>query len=82
MESSADISRWELMENPPIAKRVEALRRLISFFELMGTYAGVKLLTPGRLGSADLLRSEIPVAAENQGKYFTLKSNVFVIIMY
>ena len=47
---------------------------LISFFELIGSYIGVRLVTPRRLRNNDLLRVGIPIVADNLRGGFVLKN--------
>ena len=47
-------------------------QRLISFFELLGTYFGIRLWAPRRLGNNDLTWLEIPITKDNLGNDFTI----------
>ena len=57
------------VEEPPLAvnKRTPPHNRLISVFELLGAYIGVRLWTPYRICNNDLLWLEVPVVTENLG---------------
>ena len=59
-------------KNPHMLIGVMDLRRLISFFEIMGNCAGVGLWTPDRLCNTDLARLAIPIATDNRGNYLIL----------
>ena len=61
----------EVGEKPhPWLKGLKSPQRLISCFELLGTYVGIRLSTPGRLGNNDLTWLEIPIAADTLGNDF------------
>ena len=51
------------------------MRRLISFFELLGAYAGVRLCPPSRPRNTDLIWPEIPTVADNQRRDYIPKKN-------
>ena len=65
LEANGGISHWLTGPKSP--------HRLISCFELLGTYVGIRLSTPGRLGNNDLTWLEIPIAAHNLGNDFILR---------
>ena len=46
-------------------KGIKSHKRIISFFELLGTYIGTGLWNPELQGNNDLLRLEIPIVADN-----------------
>ena len=58
-----------------MAKRVEALRRLVSFSELLGTYFGIRMWEPIRSCSKDLIYLEIPIVTDNHGNDYIIKKN-------
>ena len=60
---------------PHWLKGLKSPRSLISFFELLGTYVGIKLWTPSRIGNQDLTWLEIPIAAVNLGNDFILRKH-------
>ena len=60
-------------KNIPLVKGIEAPRRLVSFFELLGTCVGIRLWAPSRLGNNDLARLGIPIGADNLGNDFTIR---------
>ena len=59
----------------PMLKRLNSPRRLISFFELLGAYIGVRLWTPGRQGNKDLIWLAIPTVTDNLGNDFMLSKH-------
>ena len=50
-------------------------RRLLSFFELLGTYVGIRLWAPSRLGGQDLTWLEITIPTDNLGDDFILRKH-------
>ena len=58
-----------------LLKGVDSLRRLIGFFELLGTYVGIISRAPVRSCNKDLIWLGIPIVADNQGKDYILKKN-------
>ena len=57
----------------PWLKGPKSPHRLISFFELQGTYVGIRLCAPSRLGGNDLTWLEIPSVTDNLGNDFILR---------
>ena len=47
-------------------KGANSLHRLISFFELLGNYVGIRLWSPDRLCNTDLMCLEIPIVADKR----------------
>ena len=58
---------------PPRLKGTQSPHRLISFFGLLGTYVGIRLWAPSRIGNNDLTWLEIPTVAENIGNDSTVR---------
>ena len=56
-------------------KRVEAMRRIISFSDFLGTYAGARLWAPGRSCNTDLIWLEIPIVTDYQGNNYISEKN-------
>ena len=66
----AEFPSLEVNEPPPPLPRLKGLnspRRLISFFELLGTYIAVRLWTPSRHGNKDLICLASPIVTGNLG---------------
>ena len=62
---------------PHWLKGKESPHRLISFFELLGAYVGIRLWAPSRLGNQDLTWLAIPIGADNLGGRFHLKETLY-----
>ena len=56
-------------------KGLKSPRRLISFFELLGGYLGIRLWAPSRLGGNDLTLLAIPIATGNLGNDSILRKH-------
>ena len=67
MRKSASISIYRLTVKSPLVKGADALRLLLSFFELLGTYACVRLRALIRSRNTDLLWIDILVVSGNNG---------------
>ena len=59
----------------PWLKWLKSPLRLISFFELLGTYVGVRLWGPSRIGNQDLTWLGIPMVTDNLGNDFILRKH-------
>ena len=62
---------------PHWLKGLKSPRRLISFFELLGTYIGIRLCAPNRL-KGDLTWLGIPAVADNLRNDFILRKTLYV----
>ena len=60
---------------PPWITGLDSPHRLISFFELLGAYIGVRLWTPSLLCNNDLVWSAIPIVTDNIGDDFILRKH-------
>ena len=56
-----------------LLKGVDSLRRLIGFFELLGTYVGIRLWAPFRSCNKDLIWTGIPISTDDQCGDYILK---------
>ena len=62
---------------PPWLEGLKSAHRLISFFELLATYIGIRLRAPSRIDNKDLSWIEIPIVTDNLGATLFQK-NVYI----
>ena len=67
LEVNEQIAHWLKGAKPP--------RRIISFFELLGRYIGVRLWAPNSLCNKVLLWIAIPIVTDNLGNDFILRKH-------
>ena len=65
LEANGRILHW--------LKGLKSPNRLVSFFELLRTYVGIRLWAPSQLGNNDLTWLEIPIVADNLGNDFIIR---------